>query len=132
VDALYLADEQATLWAEWYRHLAERGLAPLFHLPRDLWRYRVPPTVVADLADADRLARVGLTPPAPGQRSWPAYQRVGRQLWREGWAGLTAPSAARPEGRILCLFMRDGVPAKPVGRASVVTEPPVPPTGMQT
>jgi len=26
VDALYLAGDELTLWAEWYRHLAERGL----------------------------------------------------------------------------------------------------------
>jgi hypothetical protein len=29
VDALYLADTEATAWAEWYRHLAERMIPPL-------------------------------------------------------------------------------------------------------
>ena len=35
VDALYLAHGEATLWAEWYRHLAEHGIPPLRQLPRD-------------------------------------------------------------------------------------------------
>jgi hypothetical protein len=39
VDALYLADEEQILWAEWYRHLAERGIPPMRQLPRDVLRY---------------------------------------------------------------------------------------------
>jgi RES domain-containing protein len=122
------------MWSEWYRHLAERGLAPLHHLPRDLWRYRVPTTAVADLSDARRLRDVGLDMPTPGRRNWPQYQRVGEQLWREGWPGLLTPSAARPEGCVLCLFVDDpaDLPARPIGRPRVVAEPPAPPTGMRT
>jgi RES domain-containing protein len=134
VDALYLADAELTVWAEWYRHLAERGVAPLHHLPRDLWRYRAASTAVADLCDADRLRAGGLDMPTPGRATWPPYQAVGEQLWREGWPGLVAPSAARPEGRVLCLFVDDPevLPARPIGRPRVVAEPPVPPTGMRT
>jgi RES domain-containing protein len=134
VDALYLADAQLTVWAEWYRHLAERGLAPLHHLPRDLWRYHVPATSVADLSDVDRLRNVGLEMPLPGRQTWRPYQAVGEQVWREGWPGLLSPSAARPEGRVLCLFVDDpgALPARPFGRPRVVSEPPVPPTGMRT
>lgn len=133
MDALYLADAEPTVWAEWYRHLAERGLTPLSHLPRDLWRYRVAAKGVANLGEEARLHRVGLPPPAPGRKTWPPYQRIGEQLWRDGWPGLLAPSAARPEGRVLCLFVRAGeVPVKPSGRPRVVREPPVPPTGMRT
>jgi len=44
VDAIYLASDEATMWAEWYRHLAERGIPPLQQLPRDVWRYRVETT----------------------------------------------------------------------------------------
>lgn len=29
VDALHLADSEATAWAEWHRHLAERMIPPL-------------------------------------------------------------------------------------------------------
>ncbi|MGH3017412.1 MAG: RES domain-containing protein [Gaiellaceae bacterium] len=134
VDALYLADEEATLWAEWYRHLAERGLPPMFKLPRDVWRHRVAASRVADLTNASRLGRVGLNLPVPGRESWRPYQTVGEQLWREGWPGLLAPSAARPDGRVLCVFVDDpgALPVRPVGRPRVVSEPPAPPTGMRT
>lgn len=134
VDALYLADDEATLWAEWYRHLAERGLPPTRSLPRDVWRFRVPPLEVADLSQGDRLARLGLPPPVPGRRSWSPYQRVGETLAKEGWAGLVAPSAARPAGRVLCLFVDDSLvtPAETVPPPRVVTEPPAPPTEMRT
>ena len=134
VDALYLADEEATAWAEWYRHLAERGLPPGARMPRDLWPWDVD-AKVADLSAADRLARVGLRPPRPGRRTWPEYQDVGEQLAADGWAGLVAPSAARPSNLILCLFrVADGdVPsARPVPPPTRVDQPPAPPTGMNT
>jgi hypothetical protein len=41
VDALYFADSEDTVWAEWYRFLAEAGLPPRQALPRDLWRRRI-------------------------------------------------------------------------------------------
>lgn len=66
VDALYLADEEDTVWAEWYRHLAERGVPPLAQVPRDLWTWEVD-VEVADLSTAEPLAAVGLPSPAPGQ-----------------------------------------------------------------
>jgi RES domain-containing protein len=134
VDALYLADAEATMWAEWYRSLAEHGIPPLRQLPRDVWRYRLRTFEVADLGDGDRLARVGLVLPAPGRKTWRPYQTVGEQLWREGWPGLVAPSAARPDGRVLCLFVAEpgASPARPFGRPRVVKEPPAPPTGMRT
>ena len=134
VDAMYLAKDEETLWAEWYRHLAEHGIPPLQSLPRDVWRFRMPPLPVADLGHADSLARLGLPFPAPGRRSWPPYQRVGETLAKEGWAGLLAPSAARPAGLVLCLFVDDPlVPAaEPVPPPSVVSEPPAPPTEMRT
>jgi len=134
VDALYLAADDETLWAEWYRHLAERGLPPLQQLPRDLWRFRVGSVALADLSDPARLARVGLAPPTPGRKTWPAYQQVGETLWQEGWPGLLAPSAARPDRLILCLFLTTDTPfpATPIPPAKVVAEPPIPPTGMRT
>ena len=134
VDALYLADHELTLWAEWYRHLAERGLPPMFKLPRDVWRYRVAASRVADLTSAAQLRKVGLDVPAPGRETWRPYQSVGEQLWREGWPGLLAPSAARPDGRVLCVFVDDpgAIPVRPIGRPRVVHEPPAPPTGMRT
>lgn len=131
---MYLAKDETTLWAEWYRHLAERGVPPLRQMPRDVWRHRVRRVEVADLSDAGRLARVGLVLPTPGRRMWPAYQQVGEALWREGWPGLRAPSAARPTGLVLCLFVDDqaALPAVPVPPPTVVAEPPAPPTGLRT
>jgi len=103
-------------------------------LPRDVWRYRARRLEVADLSDASRLARVGLTLPRPGRRGWPSCQDVGEELWKEAWRGLLAPSAARPNGRVLCLFLdeEDVSPAEAIAPPSVVVEPPVPPTGMRT
>lgn len=133
VDALYLADDESTVWAEWYRHLAERAIPPLAQMPRDLWTWEVE-IEVADLSTPERLAAFGLPAPRPGHRSWPAFQRVGEYLWKDGWPGLLAPSAARPEGRVLCLF-RDGtdIPGA-TARATPrrISEPPAPPTGLQT
>jgi hypothetical protein len=134
VDALYLADAEATMWAEWYRSLAELGVPPLHQLPRDVWRYRLRELEVADLRDGERLGRVGLTPPVPGRKTWRPFQTVGEQLWREGWPGLIGPSAARPDARVLCLFVdyAGAIPVRPFGRPRVVSEPPAPPTGMRT
>jgi RES domain-containing protein len=134
VGALYLADSEDTVWAEWYRHLAEKGLPPNEQMPRRLWQWNVN-VRVANLSTPARLRRVGLEPPAAGRHTWPPYQNVGHQLRSEGWIGLLAPSAARPRGRVLCLFREAGervAGARPVGRGRRVDEPPAPPTGMTT
>jgi len=134
VDGLYLADSEATAWAEWYRHLAELGIPPDEQMPRRLWQWDVD-LRVADLATPARLARVGLAPPAPGRTTWPRYQKVGEQLWLEDWAGLIAPSAARPRGKVICFFREAGervVGVRPIGRGRLFANPPAPPTGMTT
>ncbi len=133
VDALYLADSEATVWAEWYRHLAELAIPPLAQMPRDLWRWDVD-VEVADLTSADRLAAVGLAAPTPGRSGWSSYQKVGERLWRDGWNGLIAHSAARPDGRVLCLFRSgDTVSgAEPLSRPRRISQPPAPPSGLRT
>lgn len=134
VDALSLADEADTAWAEWYRHLAERGLPPHQQMPRDLWEWEVD-VVVADLSEPARLERVSLGMPRPGRRGWPPYQRVGERLAGEGWAGLVAPSAARPASLVLCLFRNRDEPVPgcvPLPPPRRVDTPPAPPTGMTT
>ena len=134
VDAIYLADSEETAWAEWYRKLAEYGIPPVRDLPRDLWRWRVD-VEVADLTTKRRLEAVGLPAPTPGRWTWPPFQEVGEQLWREGRRGLVAPSAALRAGRVLCLFW-DGADelegAEPQGRPVRVEEPPPPPRGLTT
>ncbi len=133
VAALYFADAEETVWAEWYRALSERALPPRFWLPCDLWRLRVDIADVADLTSEQRLAELGLAMPVPGRTGWLPYQEVGERLAREGLAGLVAPSAARPEGRVLCLFRGPEPPAgvRRASRASI-DEPPVPPRGLRT
>jgi RES domain-containing protein len=134
VDALYLAESEATVWAEWYRHLAESGIPPQRALPRDLWRWRVD-VEVADLRTKEKLGEVGLPVPTPGRSAWPPFQAVGEELWREGRRGLVAPSAARPAGLTLCLFRDEAGAvegAEPVGRPRRIDAAPAPPVGMTT
>jgi RES domain-containing protein len=132
VRALYLADEASTAAAEWYRWLAENALLPGDGIPHDHHRWRVS-VEVADLSTPERLSKVGLGLPAPSSRTWPSFQAVGETLWREGWSGLLAPSAARPQGRVLCLFVDRWPPSgcRPV-RVKEIADVPVPPTGMTT
>jgi hypothetical protein len=133
VDALYLANSEETVWAEWYRYLAELAIPPLAQMPRDLWAWEVE-VEAADLTSEDRLAAVGLAAPVPGRKSWTRYQKVGERLWKDGWSGLIAPSAARPDGRVLCVF-REGATvegARPLPPPRRVSEPPAPPTGLRT
>jgi RES domain-containing protein len=133
VDALYLADSVDTVWAEWYRHLAERMIPPLAQMPRELWIWQVN-IEVADLTSPEKLTAVGLVPPAPGARNWRDYQRVGEQLSRENWQGLLAPSAARPDGKVLCIFRgQQGIRgARPLPSPRHIREPPPPPVGLRT
>jgi hypothetical protein len=134
IDALYLADTKETVWAEWYRLLAERNFAPADVLPVALWRWTVSLERVADLSDKRRLARVGLPLPVPGRATWPRFQAVGESLYREGWVALMAPSAARPDdGRTLCIFRPDAsVSGATPDSGEVITSAPVPPRGMRT
>lgn len=134
VAATYLADAEETVWAEWYRALAEIAMPPRAWLPCELWRFSVDVTDVADLSAARLLRELGLEPPRPGRADWPRYQTVGEGLFERGFSGLIAPSAARPEGRVLCLF-RTGADlpgVRPAGRPRTIVEPPVPPRGLRT
>lgn len=98
VEALYLADSEATMWAEWYRALAEAGLPPKHGLPRHVWKREISLAEVANLSDEHRLARVGLPPPEPTHLQWPTCQAVGEELHASHWPALVSSSAARPEG----------------------------------
>jgi RES domain len=134
VEALYFADSEATAWAEWYRYLAEAGVAPEQGLPRDLWRWEISLSEIADLSDEGRLARVGLPALQPTRLQWPAFQLVGERLHREGWPALLSASAARPVGQTLCVFRasREVPGTQPLPPPTTVTHAPVVPTGMRT
>jgi len=134
VDAWYFGDEEATAWAEWYRAAAELGLPPSALLPRDLWTWQLSLVRVADLSDPARLARVGLPRPKPGRAQWSAFQRVGETLWAGGLQAVLAPSAARPENAVLCVFRtnRKVQGCEPVPPPRRFDAPPAVPTGMTT
>jgi hypothetical protein len=112
--------------------LAEWGLAPQDHVPYDHHEWRLN-LRLADLSDPERLRAVGLPTALPDRRSWPAFQRVGERLWREGWAGLIAPSAARPHALVACVFAASWPPdGSEAIKASTVIAVPPPPRGMRT
>ncbi len=77
VEGFYLAGDERTAWAEWYRALAELAVPPMHQMPRDLWRFGVELEGVADLSDVGKLAAVGLAQPIPSRRQWPRFQAVG-------------------------------------------------------
>lgn len=133
VAATYLADEPDTVWAEWYRALAEAALPPHRALPRDLWVVDVE-VEVADLSTHARLAGFGLPVPTPGRAGWAPFQAVGEALHAADWSGLLAPSAARPDHLVLCLFRPNdehpGLTALSPPRR--IARPPIPPRGMTT
>lgn len=64
VPGLYLADSIETATAEWYRSLAEWGLAPQDHIPYDHHERRLD-LELADLSEIEQLRRVGLSEPLP-------------------------------------------------------------------
>jgi hypothetical protein len=131
VEAIYFADCVATGWAEWYRALAEAALPPRQGLPRDLWRWRIKLPRAADVRAPER---IGLPPLAPSRQQWAAYQTVGEHLYAAGWPALVAVSAARPEGRTLCVFRttRTVPGCTPLPPPTRVPDPPLVPTGMRT
>lgn len=134
IEAWYFADEPATAWAEWYRALAGTGLPPAHALPRDLWTWHIDLDRVALLDSDERLARVGLAPPLPTLKQWPACQRVGEALHHEGYQALSYASAARPTHRDLVVFRPgrhvDGCTPQPPPMP--VTDAPAVPRGMRT
>ncbi len=105
--------------------MAEAAIPPQHALPRDLWRWRVELPRVADLSDR---------PLKPTRREWPACQALGERAFAEGWPALVSTSAARPEGRTLCVFRtrRDVGGCTPVPPPARVPEPPLVPIGLRT
>jgi hypothetical protein len=71
---LYLGQDRETVWAEWYRALAELGEPPDARLPRALWRFSVSLERVADLSLGDALRSLGLPDQVPDRSQWPALQ----------------------------------------------------------
>lgn len=103
VRALYLADSVETMWAEWYRHLAEAALEPSDALPREVWGFEIALPGAANLSTPQRIRRTGLPwPIRPVRKTWPACQDVGHRLHAAGYSGLLTISAAR-SGRLAAI-----------------------------
>jgi RES domain-containing protein len=134
VAAIYLADEAATAWAEWYRLLAEIALPPVHAMPRDLWRWKTRVKDVADLSTPEKLAEVGLSVPQPRRATWSPFQAVGETLYGEGYRGIVYPSAARPEHTALSLFRDTALitGAEPERPPTTHRDPPEPPLWLRT
>jgi RES domain-containing protein len=136
IEGVYLAAEEATVWAEWYRWLAEHEIEPMRALPRQLWRYRANLRNVADLTAPAALTALGLPETQPSREQWPAFQDVGEQLHASGFEGLLYHSAAHRDGVCLCAFRTS--PAglarklKPLEGPKHVQRPPAPPRGLRT
>ena len=104
VRALYLADSEATAWAEWYRHTSEQGAPPASRMPRDTWQITVAVTDIADLSEPGVLAKHGIGELHPTRRQWPLTQPLGEAHYQDGCRGLLAPSAAHVDGQVLAIF----------------------------
>lgn len=135
VEGIYLAAEEDTVWAEWYRWLAEHEIEPLRGLPRELWRYQARLLNAVDLTSPTALAALGLPAPQPSRETWSGFQDVGERLHAEGYEGLLYRSAARPAGICLCVFRASAdaaTPLEPLPPPQLVTRPPVLPRGLRT
>jgi RES domain-containing protein len=106
VRAIYLGDDEATVWAEWFRHTAEAGVPPGRRLPREIWRVEVDLSNVADLTAPGVLAAHGIDRLDPTRRQWRETQPTGLAYFRDGASAVLAPSAAREGGRVLAVFRR--------------------------
>ena len=98
-------------------------------LPRELWRWEIDLPRVADVAHA-RSAAARADAAGSGRRSRPSANGC----YADGWPALVSSSAARPEGRVLCVFRaaREILGAKPLPPPERVSDPPVVPTGLRT
>jgi RES domain-containing protein len=131
---LYLAQDTDTVWAEWYRALAELGERPDEWLPRDLWRFSLRLEHVADLSQRRSLRALGLPEPRPDRDQWPAFQAAGLKLAHDGADGILFRSSARPAGLCVCVFgtEHDFAGVTPMGKAERIDAAPAPPRGMRT
>lgn len=130
----YLADSEATVWAEWYRNTSELGVPPTTRLPRDTWKIAVDATDIGDLSDMATLALHGIAELRPSRIQWPVTQPVGETYYRNGYRGILTPSAAHVGGQVLTIFRP--LPAMPGLTAKAppteYTELPALPTGLRT
>ena len=129
---LYLADGEATAWAELYRALAESQRGPLGAMPREIHQVAVRLDLVADLGTERSRRALGLPRIRPTDKQWPVFQVVGEHLAAEGAQGILYASAARTRSRCLCVFEAGLSGLAAVGEPVRVIAPPAPPRGLRT
>jgi RES domain-containing protein len=129
---LYLANNEDTAWAEFYRALAERGQSPEEEMPCELVWMRVQLERVADLRSETARRTLGLPRMRPTRTQWPTFQAIGTELIAHGAQGVLYGSAARTRSVCLCVYEAGlqglSVEGEPV---RVITVPP-PPRGLRT
>ena len=79
-------------------------MPPDSRLPRAMCPLEVDVDGIVDLTSRRRRARLGLGPMRPTQAHWAATQPIGERLWRDGAAGILAPSAAHEGHAVLAVF----------------------------
>jgi RES domain-containing protein len=90
---LYLAFEQATVVAEFYRLAERQGRAPEDFLPRQMYRYEITLATTLDLRPAAVRDSLGLTPDALRALDARHCRDVGAAAHCLGFEGIVAPSA---------------------------------------
>jgi RES domain-containing protein len=129
---LYLADGEATAWAELYRALAESQRGPLGAMPREIHQVAVRLDRVADLSAERSRRALGLPRIRPTEKQWPVFQAVGQRLAAEGAQGVLYASAAGARSRCLCVLETGLSGLAAVGGPVRVIAPPRLPRGLRT
>jgi RES domain-containing protein len=131
--AVYLADSDATAWAEWYRWLAEQAYPPDQGLPRDLHRIAVDLDTVIDLSSGAARKAAGVPERLrPAQSQWAASQQRADRWRANGAQGVLYSSAARTRSLCLCVFDAGLHRLRIDGEPVRVLAPPPPPRGLRT
>jgi RES domain-containing protein len=105
---LYLADQKATVEAEFRRMARRQGLSPSSFLPRRLYRIAVDLRAVIDLTDPRSLPE-GIAGLELGADNLSSTQAIGEAAQYLGREGILAPSAAG-DGNVLALFINRLMP----------------------
>jgi RES domain-containing protein len=100
---LYLAFEQDTVVAEFYRLAERQGRAPEDFLPRQMHRYEITLAAALDLRPAAAQDSLGLTPDALRALDARRCQEIGAAAHYLGFEGIIAPSATGV-GTVIAVF----------------------------
>jgi RES domain-containing protein len=124
--ALYLADDEATVAAEFRRLAVRQGRRVEDFLPRKLCTFRVRLDALLDLRPASALEAAALDEARIRSDDASACQAVGEAAHILGFEGIAAPSAAGP-GTVLAVYLDNLKPDSTVELVSEMswTAPPI-------